>query len=255
MELKDFIKNTISQLAQSVEELNNEMPGKLIVNPVSRMSVGKNPHIDIKGYRYNVLEIDFDLTLTAESSAGSQGKIGVMAAVASGAAQIAVAKQQRDEAKGLKSGGYSDDYVEGYTKSGNPDDVAGVIPVHKNEFVTNHEGVANPHVRQFLDVFDVAQKNGTIRMLNTTQILEQVRTRSGKYSGGYSEEGNGISQQSFAGSSSTELTPELRSQIVELLRRNNELLVAIRDKDLVVDPRKVRDGIRRVEQLESNVSR
>ncbi len=81
MELKDFIKNTISQLAQSVEELNNEMPGKLIVNPVSRMSVGKNPHIDIKGYRYNVLEIDFDLTLTAESSAGSQGKIGVMAAV------------------------------------------------------------------------------------------------------------------------------------------------------------------------------
>lgn len=183
------------------------------------------------------------------------GAIAAAAAVASGAAQIAVAKQQRDEAKGLKSGGYSDDYVEGYTKSGNPDDVAGVIPVHKNEFVTNHEGVANPHVRQFLDVFDVAQKNGTIRMLNTTQILEQVRTRSGKYSGGYSEEGNGISQQSFAGSSSTELTPELRSQIVELLRRNNELLVAIRDKDLVVDPRKVRDGIRRVEQLESNVSR
>ena len=55
-----------------------------------------------------------------------------------------------------------------------------MIPVHKNEFVTNHEGVANPHVRQFLDVFDMAQKNGTIRMLNTTQILEQVRTRSGE---------------------------------------------------------------------------
>lgn len=81
MELKDFIKSTILQLAQSVEELNNEMPSKLIVNPVSRTSVGKNPHINIKGNHYNVLEIDFDLTLTAESSAGSQGKIGVMAAV------------------------------------------------------------------------------------------------------------------------------------------------------------------------------
>ena len=182
------------------------------------------------------------------------GTAAAAAAVASGAAQIAVAKQQRDEAKGLKSGGYSDDYVEGYTKSGNPDDVAGVIPVHKNEFVTNHEGVANPHVRQFLDVFDVAQKNGTIRMLNTTQILEQVRTRSGKYSGGYNSEEVDSSSQSFAGSSSG-LTPELRSQIVNLLRKTNELLVAIRDKDLIVDPRKVRDAIKRVEQLESNVTR
>jgi hypothetical protein len=42
------------------------------------------------------------------------GAIAAAAAVASGAAQIAVAKQQRDEAKGLKSGGYSDEYVEGY---------------------------------------------------------------------------------------------------------------------------------------------
>lgn len=77
------------------------------------------------------------------------GAIAAAAAIASGAAQIAVAKQQRDEAKGLKEGGYSDEYVQGYTKNGNPDDVAGVIPVHKNEFVANHESVANPHVRQF----------------------------------------------------------------------------------------------------------
>lgn len=182
------------------------------------------------------------------------GAAAAAAAVASGAAQIAVAKQQRDEAKGLKSGGYSDEYVEGYTRSGNPDDVAGVIPVHKNEFVTNHEGVANPHVRQFLDVFDMAQKNGTIRMLNTTQILEQVRTRSGKYSGGYSAEETGVPSQSFSGPVS-ELTPEQRLQIVVLLQKNNELLKAILDKELVVDPRKVRDGIKRVEMLEGNVRR
>lgn len=103
-------------------------------------------------------------------------------------AQIAVAKQQADEAKGLYTGGYSDDYVQGYTAKGDSYDVAGVIPVHKNEFVTNHEGVANPHVKQFLDVFDIAQKNGTIGMLNTTQILQQVRIRSGRYSGGYTDD-------------------------------------------------------------------
>ncbi len=184
------------------------------------------------------------------------GAIAAAAAIASGAAQIAVAKQQRDEAKGLKSGGYVDEYVEGYTKNGNPDDVAGVIPVHKNEFVANHEGVANPHVRQFLDVFDIAQKNGTIRMLNTTQILEQVRTRSGKYGGGYVDTGDySMELSSDKGNVLSGLTPEQRSQIVRLLIRNNELLEILTKKDLVVDPRKVRDAIKRLEVLEGNVSR
>lgn len=184
------------------------------------------------------------------------GAVAAAAAIASGAAQIAVAKQQRDEAKGLKSGGYLKDYVEGYTKNGNPDDVAGVIPVHKNEFVTNHEGVANPHVRQFLDVFDVAQRNGTIRMLNTTQILEQVRTRSGKYAGGYSETDAAMAggSSSISGTVSS-FSPETRLQIVRLLIRNNELLEVLTQKELVVDSRKIRDGIKRIETLESNVSR
>ncbi len=184
------------------------------------------------------------------------GAIAAAAAIASGAAQIAVAKQQRDEAKGLKSGGYVDEYVEGYTKNGNPDDVAGVIPVHKNEFVANHEGVANPHVRQFLDVFDIAQKNGTIRMLNTTQILEQVRTRSGKYGGGYVDTSDySMALSSDKGNVLSGLTLEQRSQIVRLLVRNNELLEILAKKELVVDSRKVRDGIKRLEVLEGNVSR
>lgn len=184
------------------------------------------------------------------------GAVAAAAAIASGAAQIAVAKQQRDEAKGLKTGGYSDEYVEGYTRNGNPDDVAGVIPVHKNEFVANHESVANPHVRQFLDVFDVAQKNGTIRMINTTQILEQVRTRSGKYAGGFVDTGDS-SGSSFAASdiSSSGLTPEQWKQLVELMKENNRLLQVVCNKELIVDGRKVRDSIKRVEQLEKNVSR
>lgn len=181
------------------------------------------------------------------------GAIAAAAAVASGAAQIAVAKQQRDEAKGLKSGGYSDEYVEGYTKTGNPDDVAGVIPVHKNEFVTNHEGVENPHVRQFLDVFNVAQKNGTIRMLNTTQILEQVRTKSGKYSGGYSDDS--VSSSSRYTVSGHIMDEETLRKLFVLLNTNNDLLQSILEKDLIVDSRAVRDGIKKLERMERNVSR
>lgn len=182
------------------------------------------------------------------------GAIAAAAAIASGAAQIAVAKQARDEAKGLKSGGYSNEYVDGYTRKGNPDDVAGVIPVHKNEFVANHEAVANPSVKQFLDVFDVAQKKGTIRMLNTTQILEQVRTRSGRYSGGYTYD-NPTRPSATISAELGQMTPEQRLQVIALLQENNRLLAVLCNKELVVDPRKVRDGIKRVETLERNVSR
>lgn len=174
------------------------------------------------------------------------------AAVIAGTAQIAIAKQQHDEAKGLYTGGYSQDYVEGYTKKGNSKDVAGVIPVHKNEFVTNHEGVANPHVKQFLDVFDIAQKNGTIGMINTTQILEQVRTKSGRYSGGYT------SNSSVSGSQSNYSSGDVHSMlnvIIQLLRKSNENLSTIAAKKLTVDVRSVRDGIKRIETLERNASR
>lgn len=181
------------------------------------------------------------------------GTVSAAIVAAQGAAQVAVAKQQRDEAKGLYTGGYSNDYIEGYTAQGNPHDTAGVIPVHKNEFVANHEAVANPAVKQFLDVFDVAQKRGTIRMLNTTQILEQVRTRGGRYEGGYTDTGTGDARSlasPFAG-----MTAEQRSQVVVLLQENNRLLTILTEKELVVDPRKVRDAINRVNRLEKNVSR
>ena len=182
------------------------------------------------------------------------GAAAAAAALAAGAAQITVAKQQRDEAKGLKSGGYSDEYVDGYTRKGNPNDVAGVIPVHKNEFVANHEAVANPAVKQFLDVFDVAQKKGTIRMLNTTQILEQVRTRSGRYTGGYTYD-NPARPSATISAELGQMTPEQRLQVIALLQENNRLLAVLCNKELVVDPRKVRDGIKHVETLERNVRR
>ena len=210
-----------------------------------------------KQFAANVLQIASDTAAAIMRSYAQLGPIlgPIYAAIvaAQGAIQIAAAKQQRDEAMGLKAGGFSDEYVQGYTRRGNPDETAGVIPVHKNEFVANHEAVANPAVRQFLDVFDLAQKRGTIRMLNTTQILEQVRTRQGRYQGGYSTETAGTSRPSA--SPLTGMTAEQRSQVVALLAENNRLLGILCEKELVVDPRKVRDGIRRVERLEKNVSR
>lgn len=184
----------------------------------------------------------------------SLGAAAAAAAVVAGMAQIAVAKQQADEAKGLYTGGYSDEYVQGYTAKGNSRDVAGVIPVHKNEFVTNHEGVSNPHVKQFLDVFDIAQKNGTIGMINTTQILQQIRYKGGRYTGGYTDDGSNPLPGGGTGSSSYDITTLLQL-ILAALRKSNEHLTRIAAKDLSVNVRSIRDGIKRVEMLERNASR
>lgn len=181
------------------------------------------------------------------------GAAAAAAAVIAGAAQIAVAKQQSDEAKGLYSGGYSDDYVQGYTAKGDSRDVAGVIPVHKNEFVTNHEGVANPHVKQFLDVFDIAQKNGTIGMINTTQILQQVRMRNGKYNGGYTTD-SATQVESISGASSYDIKVLIQLILAEL-RISNKHLSNIATKEMTVSVRTIRDGIKRLEMLEKNASR
>lgn len=221
------------------------------------VSAVKKKYAD-KQFAANVLQIISDTAVAVMRSWAELGPIlgPIYAALAAaqGAAQVAVAKQQRDEAKGLKSGGYSREYIEGYTSKGNSDDVAGVIPVHKNEFVANHLAVANPSVRQFLDVFDTAQKNGTIRMLNTTQILEQVRRRSGLFTGGYAQNTARTGQTEQTGDWSS-LSPDQRLQVVTLLAENNRLLRIICDKELVVDARKVRDGIRKVENMEKNVYR
>lgn len=171
-------------------------------------------------------------------------------ATANGLVQLKIAETQRQQAKGLKAGGYNDEYAEGYTVSGNPNEVAGVIPVHKKEFVANHEAVENPHVRQFLDVFNIAQKRGTIRMLNTTRILEQVRTRSGYYGGGYTGPAATAPTTVKDGS-----IPEMLKRIIVLLSANNESLNTLSKTGLYVDVRVVRDELKRLDRLEHNASR
>jgi len=97
---------------------------------------------------------------------------------------IKSAVEQRNAIKSTSLG-----YFDGGMTKSDPDDHKEVGVVHANEFVNKADGVRNPAVRKFLDVFDIAQKNGTIRMLNTTQILEKVKLSGGsRRSGGYGSE-------------------------------------------------------------------
>ena len=173
----------------------------------------------------------------------------VAMAAAAGAMQLASAKAAADQAAGLYSGGYSDDYQQGYTAKGNPREQAGVIPVHKNEFVANHRAVANPSVRPVLDVIDRHQRLGDIQILNATRLLEEAYGR-GHYRGGFS---------AGAGSAGTPLsapTPDKSSSgiatsadilpVLERIEKNTAQSLTVRD---------LRREIRHEEQLERNAHR
>ncbi len=114
------------------------------------------------------------------------GAAAAAAAIMYGKSQIDVAKEQKEAAKA----GYK---IGGYTGGNDPDEIRGYFPdgspYHGKEFVANADATTNPHVKKFLDVFNVAQKNGTIRMINTTQILEKAKLAGGGFkSGGYHSE-------------------------------------------------------------------
>lgn len=169
----------------------------------------------------------------------------VAMAAAAGAMQLASAKAAADQAAGLYSGGFSDDYQEGYTRKGDPKKPAGVIPVHQNEFVANHKAVANPNVRPVLDVIDRHQKVGDIQMLDSTRMLEEAYGR-GRYRGGYVQPDAGSELPQGDNPSGSLSGNSEAMQLLRTIARNTGSSLTIRD---------VRKEIRHEEQLEDNAHR
>lgn len=81
MELKTFIKSAITQIVESVEELNNEIQiENVYINPCSHYK--DFDKTIVKGeYFYNLSEINFDLTVSAADNAEKGAKVGVVASV------------------------------------------------------------------------------------------------------------------------------------------------------------------------------
>lgn len=121
------------------------------------------------------------------------GAIAAGAAIAYGASQIAVAKEQRDAAKeGYYKGGYYID--EGYTGGGDPRQVRGYLPdgspVHGKEFIANH--ATTSLFSPLFDIFDEAQKHNTVSSISKRDLAKALNIPAGFYQGGY----NGASSSS-----------------------------------------------------------
>ena len=84
MELKEFIKNTVTQIADAVTELNGGTSKyKLTVNPITSITNGfsENDTIDVANDRCKITNIEFDLILATSEDKGHTAKVGVLANV------------------------------------------------------------------------------------------------------------------------------------------------------------------------------
>lgn len=108
------------------------------------------------------------------------GPVAAAMAIAAGTLQIATIKKQHEaQAAGYYEGGFT---------SRDPDDRKEVGVVHANEFVANHEAVANPALAPVLRLIDHAQRNNTVGSLTATDVSRAIgTTRFGVGAGGGAE--------------------------------------------------------------------
>lgn len=99
------------------------------------------------------------------------GPIAAAMAVAAGAIQIAtIQKQHQAQAAGYYSGGFT-------TRSSDNRREVGVV--HANEFVANHQAVANPAIAPVLRLIDQAQRANTVGSLTADDVSNAIGVNRG----------------------------------------------------------------------------
>lgn len=149
----------------------------------------------------------------AQRAIQNYGLLGALApaAAAKTALETALIKAAFETAKGIIK---SFD-TGGYTGEGRWNEPAGVV--HKGEFVANRFAVANPAVKNILDVIDAAQRSGTVQNL----------TRDDIRSVGYS---NGGYTSPLSPSPSGSTTQQDNQDMKNLLRDCTDMMQSIRDR-------------------------
>ena len=88
MELKDFVKTTLTQIAQGISEAQEEIDGTdMIINPAGLASnqIG-DKYLRTDGWRY-VQDIEINVGITEIENEGGKAGIGIVTGFLSGGAQ------------------------------------------------------------------------------------------------------------------------------------------------------------------------
>ncbi len=88
MELKDFIKSTLSQITLWVKEAQDELKGSgVIINPSGLKTDSKGfKHLQTNGFRY-VQDIEINVGIVATDNDGKKAGIGVFTGLFTGGVQ------------------------------------------------------------------------------------------------------------------------------------------------------------------------
>lgn len=92
-----------------------------------------------------------------------------------GAAELAIANQQRQATQQLWTGGY--------TSPGGKYEPRGIV--HAGEFVANQESVGHSPMRKVFNLVDHAQRTNRVARITESDIINSLSTRSGYANGGY----------------------------------------------------------------------
>ncbi len=155
-----------------------------------------------KQFAVTVAQIIAQTALAAMQAFAQLGPIaGAIAAgviAATGIAQIAIAKEQRDQVKGLAKGGrmpverkqdrklyqayYDDPYMRGYI-----DKPRVLVAEDEPEYVVPGAGLRNPVIGSFIGAVEEARVNGTLYSFDYDNVLKSIQPTQGFAEGGYTD--------------------------------------------------------------------
>lgn len=152
------------------------------------------------------------------------GPVAAALATAAGMVQIATIKKQHEaQAAGYYEGGFTVRHA---------DDRREVGVVHANEFVANHQAVANPALAPVLRLIDTAQRNNTVGSLTAADVSNAIGQGSGVSARG--EVGRGpVVDAAIAGGLSAVARTNSRSN--EVIGRLSDLLDSGIEAKVIMD--------------------
>jgi len=155
-----------------------------------------------------VITIANIISSTAEGIMKTYGQMGIFGTIAAvligvtGAVQVANAVAERNKVKSLAVGGYTGD--------GGKYEPAGIV--HKGEYVIPQEGVNNPRLQPYINIFETARRNNSLSRLDLSPSAQSLNRSGGFASGGYAS-ANSPGQITILPAGGTD--PELKAAIIE----------------------------------------
>lgn len=144
------------------------------INQIKKKYAIKQEKIQIAQALTNVAQ---SITKTLAEWGWPWGAAFAAMSAAEGAMQVATIRKQTQ----AQIAGY---YDGGYTEGDNYHKAAGIV--HQGEFVSNHQAVNNPYLRNVFDLIDQAQKRNTVGSITDEDIaLANARRYRGYMNGGY----------------------------------------------------------------------